>query len=181
MSISSPRLFALATALFFVFALGCSNEVPGQDVSFSHGRLNMKLAPEWVLVKDAGKKAYWRHGVSDDIKLSFEDQTQDYGTPMSVQAVRGAIGTELNMAHGGVDARLGLGGTAVLSYKKKVKEGSRKVYTQNWVVAAPYGYGAVARIAITLKVPDGQQGTPQFQQIVDLLDKQVGDAKIPPA
>jgi len=180
MSISKTRSLALVVSLL-ILALGCSKEEPGQLVIFHDGILNMKLSPDWVLVKDGGKKAYWRHGASGDIKLSFEDQTRDYGTPMTVQGVRGAIGSELNMKHGGVDARIGLGGTAVLSYKKKVKEGRNQVFTQNWVVAAPYGYGAVARVAITLEVPDGAQGSPEFQSIVDLLDKQVGDAKMPEA
>jgi hypothetical protein len=175
---SKTRLLALALALF---ALACQKEEPGQPVSFNEGILNMEISNQWVLVKDAGKKAHWRHGSSENIKLSFEDQTRDYGTPMSVQGVRGAIGSELNLQHGGVSARLGYGGSAVLSYKKKVTEGSKQMFTQNWVVAHPYGYGAVARVAITLKVPDGEQMKPEFQALVDTLDKQVGDAKMPEA
>ena len=61
------------------------------------------------------------------------------------------------------------------------KDGRKKAFTQNWVVAHPLGYGAVARVAITLKVPDGEQGTPEFQALVEALDKQVGDAKMPEA
>jgi hypothetical protein len=164
-----------------VLALGCSKPEPTQAVYFNKGTLNMNISDQWELSKDGGKKVYWRYGPDQQIRLSFVDQTRDYGTPMSVQAVRGAIGSELNLQHGGVNARLGLGGSAILSYKKKVKEGSKKMFTQNWVVAAPYGYGAVARVAITLKVPDGTQGTPEFQAIVDSLDRQVGDAKMPEA
>jgi hypothetical protein len=55
------------------------------------------------------------------------------------------------------------------------------VYTQNWVVAHPYGYGAIARVAITLQAPDGHQSTPEFQALVDLLEQQVGDAQMPEA
>jgi hypothetical protein len=191
MTISTPRRsgtalvsflappFALALAL--TLALGCGSKEPEQAISFNDGILNMAISEQWVLQRDSGKKAYWLHGAASDAKLSFEDQTRDYGTPMSVQGVRSAIGSELNLRYGGVNARLGYGGTAVLSYKRTTKEGSKKMFTQNWVVAHPYGYGAVARVAITLKVPDGQQGTPEFQAIVDSLDKQVGDAKMPEA
>ncbi len=183
MSISKP--IALSVASFFLFtafaALGCSKPEPVQSVYFNDGILNMSISDKWVLQRDAGKKAYYRYGDSDHIRLSFEDQTMDFGTPMSVQAVRGSIGSELNMRYGGVTARLGYGGTAVLSYKRKAKEGSKKAFTQNWVVAHPYGYGAVARVAITLKVPDGEQGTAEFQALVAALDKQVGDAKMPEA
>jgi hypothetical protein len=174
-------LLSLALALTFSLALGCSSKEPEQPVSFNDGILNMAISDQWVLQRDGGKKAYWRHGLASDIKLSFEDQTRDYGAPMSVQGVRSAIGSELNLRYGGVDARLGFGGNAVLTYKRTTKEGSKKMFTQNWVVAHPYGYGAVARVAITLKVPDGQQGTPEFQAIVDSLDRQVGDAKMPEA
>lgn len=100
---------------------------------------------------------------------------------MTVQGVRSAIGSELNLRYGGVNARLGYGGNAVLSYQYSMKEGSKKMYTQNWVVAHPYGYGAIARVAITLKVPDGQQETPEFKALVEIIDNQVGDAKMPEA
>ena len=180
MSISKTRLMTLAFSMF-VFALACSKLEPVQTVQFNKGRLTMAISDQWVLQKDSGKKALWRHGTAQNIKLSFEDQTFDLGMPMTVKSVRGAIGSELNLRHGGVNARIGMGGTAVLSYEKKVKDGSKEVFTQNWVVAAPIGYSAVARVAITVKVPDGEQFKPEFQALIDSLDKQVGDAKIPQA
>ncbi len=183
MSIPKPIVLTIASfSLFATFAaLGCSKPEPVQSVYFNDGILNMSISEKWVLQRDTGKKAYYRYGGSDHIRLSFEDETMDFGTPMSVQAVRGAIGSELNLRHGGVTARIGFGGTAVLSYERHAKDGSKKAFTQNWVVAHPYGYGAVARVAITLKVPDGEQGTPEFQALVAALDKQVGDAKMPEA
>lgn len=181
MSISKPVLSLLSLLLFAFAALGCSKPEPVQPVSFNN-RLNMSISDKWVLQRDGGKKAYYRYGESDQVKLSFEDQTRDYGTPMTVQGVRSAIGSELNLRNGGgVQARLGLGGTAVLSYEQQVKEGRKKTFTRNWVVAHPFGYGAVARVAITLKVPDGEQGTPEFLALADSIDKQVGDAKMPDA
>ncbi len=170
-----------AGVLALVAALGCDSGPPPQHVNFADGILNMDISQDWVLQRDGGKKAFYKHGVLEDVKLSFENQTADFGTPMNVQGVRSAIGSELNLAYGGVDARLGFGGCAVLTYKRHVKEGRKDVYTHNWVVAHPYGYGAIARVAITLKVPDGRQGTPEFQALVDALDRQVGDAKMPEA
>ncbi len=180
MSISKP--VALGVASFFLFAaLGCSKPEPVQPVDFYNGRLSMSISDKWVLQRDSGNKAYYRYGDSKQIKLSFEDQTRDFGVPMTVRGVRSAIGTELNLRYGSVTARIGYGGTAVLSYEQAAKDGRKKAFTQNWVVAHPLGYGAVARVAITLKVPDGEQGTPEFQALVEALDKQVGDAKMPEA
>ena len=164
-------------ALFTVVA-ACSGEPPKQAISFSNGILNMSISERWVLQRDGGKHAFFKHATANDVRLSFEDQTADLGTPMNVHAVRSTIGSELNLRYGGVNARLGYGGNAVLSYERQTKEGGTRMFTQNWVVAHPYGYGAVARAAITLKVPDGQQGTPEFQALVDALDKQVGDSKM---
>jgi hypothetical protein len=83
------------------------------------------------------------------------------------------------LAYGNVDARLSYGGNALLTYPRLVEEGDGPVYTRNWVVAKPFGYSGVARVAITLRVPEGQQTTPEIQALMDELDKQVGDAVIP--
>jgi hypothetical protein len=185
MSASRPTLalfFALLLAAPLAASMGCGESgPPPQPINFANGILNMSISQDWVLQRDAGKRAYYKHRALDGVKLSFENQTADYGTPMTVGGVRGAIGSELNLRYGGVEAKLGYGGCAVLSYKRKVQEGSKNLYTQNWVVAHPYGYGAVARVAITLEAPDGHQSTPEFQEIVSVLDRQVGDAKMPEA
>ena len=182
---SSSRLtravFGVSLASLVVLVLACGGQEPVQAVRFSDGILNISISDKWVLQRDAGKRAYYTYGAHENVKLSFEDQTEDMGAPMTVQGVRGVIGSELNMRYGGVNARLGFGGSAVLSYKRKFKEGGEKVFTQNWVVAHPYGYGAIARVAITLKVPDGEQSTPEFQTLVEALDRQVGDAQMPEA
>ena len=173
-------ILCTTVAMALAAAVGCSQKQPEQPISFNKGRLNMAISDQWQLQRDGGKKAFYQHATSN-VKLSFEDQTTDYGTPMTVQGVRSAIGSELNLRYGGVNARLGFGGNAVLTYERQVDEGRKKVHTQNWVIAHPFGYGAVARVAITLKVPDGEQGTPEFQALVQALDAQVGDAKMPEA
>ena len=173
---------SLATiSLALAATVGCSQKEPEQPVSFNNGRLNMSISDQWKLQRDSGQKAYYKHGTAPNAKLTFEDQTRDFGVPMTVQAVRSALGSELNLSYGDVPARLGYGGTAVLSYERQLKEGSKHVHTNNWVVAHPLGYGAVARVEITLKVPDGEQGTAEFQAMVDAIDNQVGDAKMPDA
>jgi hypothetical protein len=162
-----------------VAAIACGPTEPVQKINFNKGRLSMDLSQKWVLQRDSGKKAYYRLGDSEDVRLSFEDQSRDYGTPMTVRAVKGSIGSELNLQYGGVDARLSYGGNALLTYEREVKEGRKKVFTHNWVVAHPLGATAIARVAITLKVPAGQQNSPDIAAVIDLLDKQVGDATIP--
>ena len=181
----SNARYLTATLIIASFALGaslgCGQKEPEQAVHFNKGILNMSISEQWLLQRDSGKKAYYKHGTSPNTKLTFEDQTRDFGMPMNVQGVRSAIGSELNLRYGGVNARLGYGGNAVLSYQHSMKEGSKKMYTQNWVVAHPYGYGAIARVTITLKVPEGQQATPEFKALVETIDNQVGDAKMPEA
>lgn len=189
MSIETPKrsnrpvrgLGVLAAGLALVFGLlasACSKPEPVQSVSLNE-RLYMHISQRWVLQREGKNKLYYRLGDKQGIKLSFVDQTQDYGTPMSVQGVRSAIGSELNLQYGGVNARLSYGGNAVLDYSRSVKEGRKKLHTRNWVVARPYGYGAISRIAITLKIPDGEQDTPEIKAMMEQLDKQVGDATMP--
>ena len=182
-SFSAHSVLALVLAVALgLGAVACLENVPQQDVKFNKGRLNMAIHQDWVLKRDGGKEAFYQHSKIPGLKLSFKDQTRDYGTPMTTAAVRSAIGTELNMNNGGVvEARLGYGGCAVLTYPRTVKERGREVFTQNWVVAHPLGYSAVSRVAITLTVPDDVRGTAEIESIVALLDKQVGDAKMPEA
>jgi hypothetical protein len=160
--------------------VACGASEPMQSVRFKQ-RLTMEISQQWVPMKASGKKASYKLGDSKDIRLSFEDQTRDYGTPMTLQSVRSAVGSELNSAYGKVDARLSYAGNALLTYPREMKEGGTKVYTHNWVVAKPFGYGAVARVAITLRVPEGQQSSPEVTALMEQLDKQVGDAVIPQA
>jgi hypothetical protein len=159
-------------------ALGCAEKEPERAIDFSNGTLHMVLSERWVLQHDAGRKAFYKLGGEDDVKLSFEDETEDFGQPLTVPAVKGMIGSELNLRYGSVNARLGLGGSAVLSYAHTQEDGNSKFYTQSWVVAKPFGHSAVARVAITLRVPEGRQNTPEFQALVETLDRQVGDARM---
>jgi hypothetical protein len=177
----SARALVLSLAAIGAFALGCSKPEPVQPVSFRDGRLNIGISPEWVLQRDAGDTAFFRLGNADGVRLVFEDQTRDYGAPMNLPAVRSAIGSELNLAYGGVNARLSYAGNAVLSYARDIEEGRKKIHTHNWVVARPFGYSAIARVAITLKVPSGSEHSPEILALVESLDKQVGDATMPEA
>jgi hypothetical protein len=180
-AILSARSTQLGVVLLVTLALAaCGASEPVQSVKFKQ-RLNIEISQQWVPMKASGKKASYKLGESKEIRLSFEDQTRDYGTPMTVQGVRSAVGSELNSAYGRVDARLSLAGNALLSYPREMQEGSARVYTHNWVVAKPFGYGAVARVAITLRVPEGQQSSPEVTALMEQLDKQIGDAVIPQA
>ena len=118
-------LFALlgcALGLAGVSALGCGKPEPVQPVNFHDGRLSMGIAPAWVLQRDSGAKAFYQLADAKGVRLSFEDQTQDWGTPLTLAAVRSAIGSELNLAYGGVTARLSYSGTALLSYARSKEQ-----------------------------------------------------------
>jgi opacity protein-like surface antigen len=171
----------LALAAIGALALACSKPEPVQPVSFHNGRLSIGISPDWVLQRDAGDSAFYRLGNANNVRLAFVDQTQDYGMPMTVVGVRSAIGSELNLAYGGVTAKLSYSGNAVLSYSREVEEGRKKIHTHNWVVARPLGYSAIARVAITLKVPSGSEYSPEILALVESLDRQVGDATMPEA
>lgn len=172
-------LARVAVALVALAALvACAADEPVQSVNFKD-RLNIDISQQWVSVKESKKKASYKLEELKEVRLEFVDQTADFGTPMTVQGVRAAVGTELNQAFGGVDAKLSYGGNAVITYNRSTKYGSKKVYTHNWVVAKPFGYGAIARVAITLRVPEGQQDDPAIQELVSQLDEHVGDAVMP--
>jgi hypothetical protein len=181
MSKTTRALCLSALALVLTLAAGaCTPAEPVQHVSFND-RLEMDIAQTWVKQRESSGKLFYRLGDAKDIRLSFEDQTRDWGAPMNVQGVRSAIGSELNLAYGNVNARTSFTGNAILDYPRAIKEGRKKIHTRNWVVAKPFGHSAVARIVITLRVPDGQEGSAEVQSVIASLDKQVGDAKIPEA
>ena len=118
-------LFALlvcALGLGGVSALGCGKPEPVQPVNFHDGRLSMGIAPAWVLQRDSGTKTFYQLAGAKGVRLSFEDQTQDWGTPLTLAAVRSAIGSELNLAYGGVTARLSYSGNALLSYARRSRD-----------------------------------------------------------
>jgi len=161
-----------------VATTACGPSEPIQPIAFNN-RLSMNLSQKWVFQRKSGKKAFYSHGDSKGVRLSFEDQSREYGVPMTVQSVRGAIGTELNLAHGGVTSRTTLSHTALIDYSGSTKEGRKRVYTRNWVVARPLGATAVARVAVTLRMPDGEQNSTEMQALMEQLDKQLGDAKMP--
>ena len=141
----------------------------------------MELSDKWVLARSSDKQALYKHPELGNVRLTIENQTRDYGTPMTVAAVKSAVGTELNMAYGGVVTRISLSGNALIHYARDLEEGGKNLHTQNWVVARPHGYGGIARVAITLKVPDQAKADPAVASLIQSLDKQVGDAKLPEA
>ena len=161
--------------------VGCKPAEPTQQISFNEGRMDVAISEKWVLQRSSGDKMYFKHSENENMRLAIQDQTRDLGQPMTVAAVKGSIGSELNMRFGGVTARLSYGGNALLDYGQAVKEGRNKLYTHNWVVARPYGYGAIARVAITLKVPHDAKNDPAVLAVKKSLDKHIGDATMPEA
>jgi hypothetical protein len=173
-----PRLLLLLLLVLPPVIAGCGGEPPSQPVSFNEGLLHMKVADTWVRMQDQGTSMKFRLPGPDGITLSFEDKSFDFGMPITTPVVKGMIGSELNEQFGGVTARLTLKGNALLSYPRQKQEGREQVYTQNWVLAKPYGTGIIMRVDITLRMPVSQKDTPQVQDLIAVLDKQVGDGAL---
>ena len=173
-----PRLLPTVLSLAVIGVAACTAPEPTQPVDFRRGLLNIDISDQWVPERAKDKQMTFAHPALADVRLSFVDQTRDYGTPMTTAGVRGAIGSELNLRYGGVNARLSLGGNALLHYARDEGAGNEKVHTQNWVLARPLGHSAIARVAITLKVPQGNRTSLEIQKLIESLDKQIGDAKM---
>ena len=176
--IASPLLLLLALPLLPVIVAGCSAEPPSQLVRFNEGLLHMKLDDTWVRMQDLGTSMKFGLPGSDDITLSFEDKSSNFGMPLTVPAVKSMIGSDLNRQYGQVKARLTLKGSALLTYPREKREGRDEVYTHNWVLAKPYGTGIIMRVDITLRTPVSQKDAPQVQELIAVLDKQVGDGAL---
>jgi hypothetical protein len=179
---SRLELRAIGSALLLLVPLvfaGCGSEPPSQDISFKQGLLEMRIADSWVKMQDKGDWMEFRLPDTEGVRLSFRNKSWDFGQPATTAAVKSMVGSQLNRRHGGVTSRLTLKGSALLSYAGEKKEGREKVYTHNWVLAKPYGYGFINQVAITLKMPVSQKDSPEIQEAIALLDKQIGDGVLP--
>jgi hypothetical protein len=179
---SRPALCAIGSAFLLLVSLllaGCSSEPPSQNISFKQGLLDMRIAESWVKTKDKERWMEFRLPDTEGIRLSFRDKSWDFGQPATTNAVKSMIGSQLNGRYGGVKARLTLKGNALLTYSREKKDGLEKVYTHNWVLAKPYGMSLVNQVDITLKMPVSQKDAPEIQEVIALLDKQIGDGVLP--
>lgn len=182
------RVSAIVLAAFGLMAtgVGCEKEVPMQTIRGDEGMLSMAIDRGWVpgeVDEDEEEVGLvFRHPRFSNLQLSVEDRVENFGQPLKVLQVKSMLGKQLNSIHGGiVNTKVSLGGNAMIHWAHEVEQDDEMIYTENWVIARPHGWGNIVRAQITLAMPPTMKGRPEVQEMIDALAKQVGDAKLPEA
>lgn len=164
-------------------SIGCGgNAEPTQRVQLGPQLLDMAIDESWELEESTPADRTYSHTRMHDVRLSFSSETEDIGQPLQVAHVRSLIGKEMNGRYGGVSARVSFGGNAMIKYtRNEVDSDGESVRLEEWVLGKPFGYGGIARVSISLRIPASADGTPEIEALLETLDKQVGDATIPRA
>jgi hypothetical protein len=171
---SLARAPALIGALLL---LACG---PGSQ-TFQHGPIRLSIPGEWTATED-GDQLLLRTARAGGAELLVDTTTWDIGgMNVSAAALKGMIGSELNLEHGGVDARLTLTGNAFLAYDRTTEDTlGRATYTRNWVVATPYSVGYVLRADFSLRVPADMNSSTDVRELIEDLDLAIGEAEFVP-
>ena len=175
-------LYRQATLFFMAMLfISCTSESPTRKVSLSHGMLEMVISESWKLETTDSQSRVYTHVSHDDARLHISSQLEEFGSPMRVVHVKAMIGKELNLEFGGVRTRVSLGGNAMMDYSREVLVDDAPLHAREWVLARPVGFSDIARVLISLQVPPARQSDPSILEMIEILDKQVGDARIPRA
>jgi len=142
----------------------------------------MVISDLWELEKSTDEGRVYIHKELEDVRLHFSSVTEDFGNPLRVTDVKSLIGRELNLKYGGVSTRVSLGGNAMIKYTRAaLDDAGGEVRQEEWVVAKPVGHSDIARVEISLRIPVHAESHPSIPILIEGLDKQVGDARIPRA
>jgi hypothetical protein len=173
----------LAVLVLVTASLGCSGDPePTRRVQLGEGLLDMMISDLWELEETTDEGRVYIHKEFENVRLYFSSSTEDFGNPLRVTAVKSLIGRELNLKYGGVSTRVSLGGNAMIKYTRTiVDEAGGEVRLEEWVVAKPVGHSDIARVEISLRIPVHAESHPSIPALIEGLDKQVGDARIPRA
>ena len=178
---SMSRTLAIVFSAIVLFACSSEDE-PTRSVQFGEGLLDMAISDAWELESSTDAGRVYTHKDLDEVRLHFEGRTEDLGQPVNLVGVKGMVGKELNRAYGGVSTRVSMGGNAMIRYKREVMdEYDEPLHSEEWVLVKPVGFSDMARVEISLRMPAGSVGHPKIPELMDRLDKQVGDARIPRA
>ena len=172
----------VASALLLALELvACSDEpAPTLRIAYGADLLDMQVSDRWTLESSDDAEDVYVHRDFFDLRLHVTGHVEEFGQPLGVRNVKSIIGRELNLEHGGVTARVSLGGNALLSLaRQEVDEYDEPVHVEHWVIARPVGHGDVARVELQLRMPEERRADPKLAPIVDALDRRIGDAKIP--
>ena len=181
------RRWSTAGSLLLVLAflsLACGDsEPPTQRVQLASQLLDMGVSEDWELESSTDESRVFVHTRFHNLRLSIAAETENYGSPLQVTHVKSIIGKEMNRRYGGASARITFGGNAVIHLTRSEVDGDGEaVRIEEWVLGKPFGHSHVARVGFILRIPEpSPSDAPQIAELVDRLDKQIGDATIPRA
>lgn len=161
--------------------LGCTEEPePTRRIQMNQGKLDMVISTRWELADSSDDLRVYTHPDFPGLQLHFENSTEVFGSPLRVTQVKSLIGQELNREYGGTSSRVTMGGNALMRYRRLVSDpDGEEILSQEWVVAKPVGHGDIARVAVSLHVPRSIETDPSLPQLIETLDRRLGDARIP--
>jgi hypothetical protein len=157
-----------------------AGDPPTRTVKFDQDMLELSISDVWQLERSTEEGLVFFQNELDDVRLHIAARIESFGFPLKLLAVKSLIGKELNLEYGGVSTRVSLGGNAMIKYSPDVTdEYDDALRMEEWVLAKPVGYGDIARVEISLTLPATTQSHSAIPMLVERLDKQVGDARIP--
>lgn len=161
--------------------VACSGDPPPtQRIVHGADMLDMQISDRWTLESSDDDMDVYVHRDFFDVRLHVTAHIEAFGQPLQVRNVKSLIGRELNQQHGGVTARVSLGGNAMLSLaRQEVDEYDETVHIEQWVIARPVGHGDIARVELQLRMPEERRADPALVPILEALDQHIGDARIP--
>ena len=175
--------FMLPILLLVASVLGCSgNDETTRRVQYGPGLLDMMISDRWELEEETDETRVYVLKELEDVELHLSSSTEDFGQPLRVVDVKSLVGKELNRQYGGVSTLVSLGGNAMIKYTRSVLDDEEEdVRLEEWVLAKPAGFGEIVRVGISLYIPARVEGNPSIPELIERLDRQVGDARIPRA
>lgn len=176
-------LVGMVCLLVCLTLVGCSRSedtTPTRAVQFGAGALEMRIDADWELADSSTGRRTYVHREHEGLALRMESLVEEFGLPLQVRAVKAMIGKELNLEYGGVWDRVTLTGLAMLRYSvETLDDYDDPVHNERWVLAKPTGQGDITRIEFELAIPEALSKRPGVLALVERLDVQVGDARIP--
>lgn len=175
-SLSFVVLLAAALGL-----AGCSaEEPPTRRLQWGPDLIDMAISEDWDVERDDAAERIYAHPDYDGLRLHVSGGTEEFGHPLRVTDVKSMIGREINHEFGGAITRMSLAGNAMIRYaRERVDDYDDPLHCVEWILAKPVGHGDFARVEISLRMPPEVRARPEVQALIEVLDRRVGDAKIP--
>jgi hypothetical protein len=144
--------------------------------------LDMAISDRWELESSSEEGRVYFHREHDALRLRFEARIENVGQPLRVRDLKSMVGRELNYEFGGVSTRVSFGGNAMIKYTREFQdEYDDSIHSEEWVLVRPTGFDDMTRVEISLWIPESMRSSPGIPALIEELDKQLGDARIPRA